>query len=348
MECPFHVPTRLTRADFVNGRGKSNPPGPGAEGRARTAADGGGRGTAPFACRSCGSRAATLVGAKRGSFIRREFEYWKCPDCDYLFVEPFSGYAVYDQAYYEGRGPDPYVDYESEFRDFRATDRVAEFDGLWRSASGFLRAADRRGPLSWLDFGCGAGGFLAYLREKSVQRSEKGQLPLELTGHDVGTYAGRIEHEHGFRILGLAGLEALPDASFDVVSMVEVIEHIEFPEPVFALVARLLKPGGLLLLTTGNVDSPVARAQGLSYAYMVPEIHVGLYTPRALELAYARHGLVPVWFRHGGAVRFKVIKTLRDAGKKRLARLLLGIPFVVEVVDLLYGTSKMPSARKPG
>jgi SAM-dependent methyltransferase len=180
-----------------------------------------------------------------------------------------------------------------------------------------------------------------------VLQSGSGQWPLELTGYDVGTYVERLSHEHGFRILGLAGLNGLPDASFDVISMVEVIEHIEFPEPVFALVSRLLKRGGLLLLTTGNIASPVARAQGLSYAYMVPEIHVGLYTPRALELAYARHGLVPVRFRYDGTLRFKVIKTLREGGKRRIVRLLLRVPLAVGLVDALFGTSGMPCAMKP-
>jgi SAM-dependent methyltransferase len=306
-----------------------------------------GLGRATLACRSCGSRDVGLVGAKRGRFIDRVFEFWRCPVCDYVFVEPFPGYAVYDQAYYEGRGPDPYVSYESEFRDYRTTERVTEYDDLWRLASGFLSAGGLRGPVSWLDFGCGAGGLLAYLRDKAVLRSGAGPRPIELTGHDVGTYSERLAGERGLRIIGLGGLQALPDASFDVISLIEVIEHIEFPEPVFALIARLLKPGGLLLLTTGNIASPVARLQGLSFGYMIPEVHVGLFTPRALDLAYARHGLVPVRFRYDGVVRFKVIKTLRDAGKKRVARVLLRLPFAVGLVDLLMGTSGMPCATKP-
>jgi SAM-dependent methyltransferase len=168
-----------------------------------------------------------------------------------------------------------------------------------------------------------------------------------VTGHDVGPYAEKLQRDDGFRILDLAGLAAEPGARYDVISLIEVVEHIEFPDPVFALVARLLKPGGLLLLTTGNVASPVARRKGLAYAYLLPEIHVGYFTPRALEIVYARHGLAPVCFRYDGAVRFKVIKTLRTAGRQRIAGLLLRLPFAVRVVDGLFGTSRMPCARKP-
>ena len=52
-------------------------------------------------------------------------------------------------------------------------------------------------------------------------------------------------------------------------------------------------------------------------------------------------------FRYDGTVRFKVIKTLRTAGRQRLARLLLPLPLAVRLIDGLYGTSGMPCARKP-
>jgi 2-polyprenyl-3-methyl-5-hydroxy-6-metoxy-1,4-benzoquinol methylase len=62
--------------------------------------------------------------------------------------------------------------------------------------------------------------------------------------------------------------------------MIEVIEHLPDPSAAIALISRLLKPGGLLLLTTGNLDSPVARRQGIHYRYCAPEIHVSLFNPR--------------------------------------------------------------------
>lgn len=44
-----------------------------------------------------------------------------------------------------------------------------------------------------------------------------------------------------------------PDASFDVVTLVEVIEHLENHRAALTEVARVLKPGGILVLTTPNV-----------------------------------------------------------------------------------------------
>ena len=308
----------------------------------------------PPVCRCCGSADVSPRGHKRGTFIVRDFAYLDCAACGYLFVTPFAGYEIYNDDYYRGRGPDPYVDYATEYADYRATDRILEFDDLARLATAHFSApaplALRPTPcesLAWLDFGCGAGGLLKYLSDLKSLRLAGHARPLEITGHDVGSYADFLRTRDGFRILNLAELQALPDAQFDVISLVEVIEHIEYPDPVIALVARLLRPGGLLLLTTGNNDCPVARRDGLAYRYYLPEIHVGIFNPSSLARLYARHGLAPLAVRYGGVVQFKVLKSLVHSGRRRLARLALRFPPLVRLIDRAYGVSAMPCAVKP-
>ena len=314
--------------------------------------------TAP-GCRACGSKRVVSRGRKRGGFLRHEFEFYSCQDCELLFVEPFSGFEIYNDAYYRGDGPDPFVDYATEYRDWRATDRGFEFDDLARLAEGRLRGEETKRPkdqgtkgptnqdnetLSWLDFGCGAGGFLKYLRERETLAGR----PLALTGHDVGSYAALLQMQDNFRILDLDGLSREADARFDIISMIEVIEHLPHPGLAMALIARLLKPGGLLLLTTGNLDSPVARRHGIHYRYCAPEIHVSLFNPRALASLYRRHGLEPYPVRYQGAVKFKALKSLRHRPLLRAgARLALGLPITVRALDALYGVSAMPCAVKP-
>ncbi|HEY1763509.1 MAG TPA: class I SAM-dependent methyltransferase [Opitutaceae bacterium] len=306
-----------------------------------------GRPDAPLACRCCGSPALTLRGSRHSRFLHRDFSFWHCSACDYLFVEPFSGYGIYDDVYYRGEGPDPFVDYESEYRDYRKTDRVLEFDDLARQATRYAARAIPEGPIEWLDFGCGAGGLLKYLSDRKELCSGTRRWPVRISGSDVGVYADRLRRDDGLRIVGLGELAAEPDARYAVISLIEVVEHIEYPDPVFALVARLLKPGGLLLVTTGNISSFIATSKGLDYGYVMPEVHVGYFTPTALERIYARHGLIPLRLRYDGVVRFKVIKTLRTAGRQRIARVALRLPGVVRAIDALFGTSKMPCAAKP-
>ncbi len=312
--------------------------------------------TAPMpACRCCGSAHVSLQGRKPGRFIKRDFEFYRCADCGFMFVEPFSGFAIYDDAYYRGHGPDPYVDYESEYRDWRRTDRLMEFKDLARIAADFLRRREtsqatrepftsRDAPLRWLDFGCGAGALLKYLRE----RNRLDGRSLELTGHDVGSYAELLRRQDRFRILNLEELSAEPDERYDVISMIEVLEHLPDPRGPLALVGRLLKPGGLLLLTTGNLSSWMARRQGIHYRYCAPEIHVSLFNPHCLSQLYRRVGLEPLPVRYAGAVKFKVVKSLRRRPALRsLAHAALRFPPFVRLVDAVYGVSDMPCAVKP-
>lgn len=317
--------------------------------------------TAAPVCRCCGSAAVTLRGRKQGEFLRRDFDYFVCGNCGFMFVEPFSGFEIYNDAYYRGHGPDPYVDYETEYNDWRRSDRGLEFDDMARIAEEHLSGGGDRSPsdprtprgavpaapaspLRWLDFGCGAGAFLKYLRERGSFAGRS----LELTGHDVGSYAELLKTRDGFRILDLDQLSREPDARYDVISMIEVLEHLPAPLEPLRLVARLLKPGGLLLLTTGNLASPIARRQGIHYRYCAPEIHVSLFNPRCLERLYRQVGLEPFHVRYRGAVKFKVVKSLRHQRTLRAAaQLALALPPIVRLVDALYGVSAMPCAVKP-
>lgn len=82
-----------------------------------------------------------------------------------------------------------------------------------------------------------------------------------------------------------------PDASFDLVASMDVVEHIIDPVPWLEEALRVLKPGGRLFLTTPNYASTslnvleatalelVARAQGFSRR----DIHPTKMTPARLE-----------------------------------------------------------------
>lgn len=296
-------------------------------------------------CRCCEQSNQAPYGRKAGTFIKREFVFQRCRECGLISVEPFSGYEIYNDAYYRGEGPDPYVDYAAEYHNWRSSDRLFEFEDLVRIAGEALGSNDENpGRVHWLDFGCGSGAFLMYLRYRDTVRGR----PLTLSGHDVGSYADLLRTKDGLRILNLEELQAEPDERYDVISMIEVIEHLPAPLDAMRLVSRLLKPGGLLLLTTGNMDSPIARRRGVKYRYCAPEIHVSLFTPSALRQIYRRVGLVPRVVRYSGAVKFKVLKTLRHHRVQRaLAAVALKFPRVIQAIDSLYGVSEMPCAMKP-
>ncbi len=296
-------------------------------------------------CRGCQSDDVRLIGVKNGAFAHRPFEFYACATCSFQFVEPVLDFSIYDDAYYAGKGPDPAVNYEQEYEDYTAGGRILEYQDLLQIARTSLQLPDHGSDVEWLDFGCGAGGLLRFLRDHANWGVGTGKR-LNLTGHDVGSYARRLAEEDGFAILPLERLQAM-DEAFHIISCIEVLEHLPSPMDVIALLGRLLRPGGVLLLTTGNMHSLAARCRGIHFSYCIPEIHISLLNPSLLERLYWGAGLVRLKVQYRGTVEFRILKRLRTfALNPFLVRLARSRP-IVALADFVYGTSAMPCARKP-
>ncbi|MEK6802008.1 MAG: class I SAM-dependent methyltransferase [Nitrospirota bacterium] len=103
-----------------------------------------------------------------------------------------------------------------------------------------------------LDVGCGAGAFLNVARQRGWDVSGV-ELSPKLS--DVSRRAVRAE-------VITASFESveLPAASYDVITMWDIIEHVVDPVLCMKKVSRLLKPGGVALFCTPDEDSVLARA----------------------------------------------------------------------------------------
>jgi SAM-dependent methyltransferase len=123
---------------------------------------------------------------------------------------------------------------------------------------------------------------------------------------DVGSYIGvfvEIATRHGYDAWGLEpshwavreacrqGLQmiegtfetvALPEASYDVVTMWDVIEHLTDPLDEIRRAHRVLKPGGLLVIHTMDIDSLFARVMGRRWPWLM-EMHIYYFSRRTLN-----------------------------------------------------------------
>lgn len=251
-------------------------------------------------CRICGGGTVTL-GTKCGWRAPQPFELRTCGRCHFSFVaNPRTDVeAIYDADYYAGRGADPLVDYIYELECPDLTIRQYE----WR---GILRAVRQLVPVTastrWLDFGCGNGGLVRYCRAHS---------DCAAYGYDSGWMAQRAAAA-GIPYLSAAQLGAAA-GTFDVVTAIEVLEHIPNPLAVLRTIRAALKPGGLFFYTTGNAQP--FRDRLLAWSYVNPTIHVSFFEPTTLERALTAAGFRP---EHRGylpgfddILRFKILKTLR-------------------------------------
>jgi 2-polyprenyl-3-methyl-5-hydroxy-6-metoxy-1,4-benzoquinol methylase len=158
-----------------------------------------------------------------------------------------------------------------------------------------MRAASRNAPLRVLDFGCGTGVMIT--------------RPLALLGHDVtgididAVSIGRAARLNAApalpNLVYVAGrLEMQPwEGRFDAVVASEVLEHIPDPRAFLGMLARCLKPGGLLILTVPNgygafeIDSHVWEALRRIPGFW--RLEAGWHRARAgLQRLTGRHALL--------------------------------------------------------
>jgi SAM-dependent methyltransferase len=112
--------------------------------------------------------------------------------------------------------------------------------------TGALAAAQPARGLRWLDIGCGRGDLLREVRDNWEPASLHGIDPIDWLEED-------LEGDVDFLALPAERAGELPAA--DRVLLVEVIEHLEAPWSALRQAARLVAPGGRLVVSTPNLAS---------------------------------------------------------------------------------------------
>jgi SAM-dependent methyltransferase len=109
-----------------------------------------------------------------------------------------------------------------------------------------LHAARPAPGLSWLDIGCGRGELLRKVRDRWQPARLSGIDPIDWLDDDL---RGDVE----FHELAAEQAGELPSA--ERVLLIEVIEHLEAPWSALRAAARLVAPGGRLVLSTPNLTT---------------------------------------------------------------------------------------------
>lgn len=117
---------------------------------------------------------------------------------------------------------------------------------------GFVDLAREQVPGGrWLDIGCGAGLLLRLAQDAGfeVEGIELSADRRALAQHTTGAPV------HGVPVEDVG----YPDASFDVISMINVFSHLISPTQTFTELRRLLRPGGVVVMATGEMTAGVER-----------------------------------------------------------------------------------------
>lgn len=161
-----------------------------------------------------------------------------------------------------------------------------------------------------LDVGCGGGRFLNRMKRQGWQ----------VEGTDFDEQATKkVTSRYGIKThVGDLPQCALPADSFDVITMSQAIEHLYDPLTTLRECLRILKPGGLLVMTTPNAKSIGACEFGAFWRGWEAPRHLHLFSVESLQQLTQRAGFEVTEARTysaGSAVVYRVSRTNQQAAK---------------------------------
>lgn len=130
-----------------------------------------------------------------------------------------------------------------------------------------------------VDFGCGSGIVLA-----SLAPCAQSAIGLDISELSIQAAAKRCPTDHVRLIQTDVAKVPLEDNCADVVYSLEVLEHVWDPETVLKEMIRVLKPGGLLFVTTPHgfsLDLHLARHRSIKMLHLLGAIVRQARTPIA-------------------------------------------------------------------
>lgn len=220
-------------------------------------------------CPLCGGSEAPLLYPAGTLPLRR------CP-CGMVFLHPRPAdgelHEIYQNDYYRSWG-------------LTAADGSGDSTRQMKQGTFSLRLKRLAGlmaPGRVLDVGCATGFFLEVAARAG----------WEVWGVELSSYAAtEAQRQFGERVCnGTLEAARYPDASFDLVTLSDILEHIPSPREFLREVKRILAPGGRVMIVTPDVTSLTARLMGSRWSHYKVE-HLHYFSPETITRLLTECGL---------------------------------------------------------
>ena len=224
-------------------------------------------------CPFCESKNLRLHLKLKDYFLTQEdFEIFECDNCKLLFTSPRPDASAIGK-YYKS---EDYLSHNEHKKGlvpwiYNQVKKVNVRNKYKIACNGFTNQ-------QILDFGCGVGDFLHYAQEQGC----------EIYGCDLSEDARKYATEKlSKNIVKPEEIFALPDSTFDVITMWHVLEHIDNLRYQTEQLHRLLKDGGRLVIAVPNYKSYDAQYYKDKWAaYDVPR-HLNHFHKESLQNIFA-------------------------------------------------------------
>jgi SAM-dependent methyltransferase len=216
----------------------------------------------------------------------QEFQYDRCWECGFAFVNPRPTMLALSR-YYSAPIPDAAANDSSLPSTLQITRPVIPAEqrqpGKWptKAIAQILRL--RPGPGHLLDVGAGDGTFSLAAIRAGLEVTALEVDPVDLPA--LRSIPGIHFVEQMFE-----GFDSPPE-SFEYVLMSHVLEHVHEPRAWIEKAARLLRPGGILAIMAPHFDSIYRLLGGTRDPYFIPPDHLNHFNVRSLSRLSERFGL---------------------------------------------------------
>jgi SAM-dependent methyltransferase len=228
-------------------------------------------------CALCNSTAISeVLKAKDHTVSGETFAIWECASCTARFTQDVPNAAEIGR-YYQSEN---YISHSNTKRGLVnklyhrvRTITLAQKRSLVKKATGLDIG-------NLLDIGAGTGLFVDAMRKAG----------WKVTGLEPGEEARRHAREMNIVLNDAADLFSLAPASFNAITMWHVLEHVHDLHGYLSQIAKLLQPGGRLIIAVPNYTAADAKAYGANWAaYDVPR-HLYHFSPAAMRKLLQQHG----------------------------------------------------------
>lgn len=272
------------------------------------------------------------------SYVIRGYAYNSCKSCGLLYIrdgetDAKPHHELYDADYFKDTLKESltgYMDYVKQSRPLRMN-----FKTMLSHIHPYLSHT----PVSMLDVGCAYGFFL----------DEARKIGMSVHGLDLSESAVQWMEKH----LGIKGTVGFsydaPPGPYDLITAIEVIEHIQDLHSFLDDLYERLREGGILMIVTGANDTPAARLLGKRWWYLNPPDHCSIFSRFALKKLISDkgfnvldHSLIPF---HWVGLNNIFLKLSRMLESQRLGRFASALPALV--VPVFHYSAQLLIARKP-
>lgn len=267
------------------------------------------------------------------------FSFAVCSDCKTIYMNPVPTEETL-QKLYNDPAESFVFDKGSKVSDVEVkAGNVEDYEAILRMLG--FKPKER---LRLLEVGCAKGSFLMTASEVfDVEGIELNDATAEIARlHGLNVKTGRISDVEG-------------ENCYDLIVMLQVLEHIVRPGELINEVARLLKPGGYLYVNVPNIDSASFDYLGEQHLHISSFSHVSMFNRESLIQLGERNGLqfVAHEFCGGRDLEFHDVLTLKFAKERfnhRMAlyspRLLYTDKFIKEITFDLFGKLFLPKGNE--